>query len=248
MATASFWTRTGLFIMASALAHFVRADEPKQAPARPSAAPKGEAEEVAEALRDAWPDHPEWVDMLAAILDDEPMGPKYGWFRTAVAQTRFDWELTRKRLDRNGDGRIERPEFPGGDADLRGSTATTTKPFRPRISTSRAARWLPAQVPWSIRESIATATARSHVMSSRLSSKRLKAAARGFSRFPTCKRSSISRPERGRDRACPRRRLWFEVSFARRSGRFSRDRSSMNPRPTSRSRPTTARPRSRCPS
>jgi len=119
MATASFWKRAALFITASAGIALVAADDPKQAPGKPpAAAQKGEAEEVAQALRDAWPDHPEWVDMLAAILDDEPMGPKYGWFRTAVAQTRFDWESTRKRLDRDGNGRIERQEFPGGDADF----------------------------------------------------------------------------------------------------------------------------------
>jgi hypothetical protein len=119
MMTLSCWKRAALFAIASAGVLLVAADEPKQAPGRPPAtADKGEAEEVAEALRDAWPDHPEWVDMLAAILDDEPMGPRYGWFRTAVAQTRFDWESTRKRFDRDGNGRISRQEFPGGDTDF----------------------------------------------------------------------------------------------------------------------------------
>jgi hypothetical protein len=73
---------------------------------------------VAAALRESWPDHPEWVDMLTGILEDEPMGPDFGWFRTAVSQTRFDWNATRDRLDRNHDGRIERREFVGGDADF----------------------------------------------------------------------------------------------------------------------------------
>jgi hypothetical protein len=119
MATASFWKRAALFVIASAGVALVAADDPKQAPGKPAAAAqKGESEEVVDALRDAWPDHPEWVDMLAAILDDEPMGPKFGWFRTAVAQTRFDWETTRKRFDRDGNGRIARGEFPGGDADF----------------------------------------------------------------------------------------------------------------------------------
>ena len=119
MTTASFWKRAAFFVIASAGTTLVAADEPKQASGKPAAAAqKGESEEVVEALRDAWPDHPEWVDMLAAILDDEPMGPKFGWFRTAVAQTRFDWESTRKRFDRDGDGRIARLEFPGGDADF----------------------------------------------------------------------------------------------------------------------------------
>ena len=118
MVTPPFWKCAILLILTADLANFVKADEPKQPAARSPAAPKGESEEVVEALRDAWPDHPECVDMLAAILDDEPMGPKFGWFRTAVAQTRFDWESTRKRFDRNGDGRIARLEFPGGDADF----------------------------------------------------------------------------------------------------------------------------------
>jgi len=119
MVTATFWKRAALFIIASAGVALVAADEPKQTPSRlPAAAQKGEAEEVAEALRDAWPDHPEWVDMLAAILDDEPMSSKFGWFRTAVAQTRFDWESTRKRFDRDGNGQIARQEFPGGGADF----------------------------------------------------------------------------------------------------------------------------------
>ena len=56
--------------------------------------------------------------MLVGILNDEPMGTSFGWFRTAVAQTRFDWAATRKRFDRDGDGRIARGEFPGGDGDF----------------------------------------------------------------------------------------------------------------------------------
>ncbi len=76
---------------------------------------------MAEALRDAWPDHPEWVDMLTAILDDEPMGPKFGWFRTAVAQNRFDWESTRKRLDHDGNGRIARAGIPWRRRRIRAS-------------------------------------------------------------------------------------------------------------------------------
>ena len=56
--------------------------------------------------------------MYTAILDDEMMGPKYGWFRTAVTQTRFDWDATRKRYDHDGDSRIARKEFPGSDADF----------------------------------------------------------------------------------------------------------------------------------
>jgi hypothetical protein len=97
------------------------ADPPKTPPVPPQAGavvPGGEASEVIAALREAWPDHPEWLDMYSDILQDAPMGPNYGWFRTAVAQTRFDWNSVRKRLDRDGNGTIERPEFAGSDTDF----------------------------------------------------------------------------------------------------------------------------------
>src|SRR6516165_2403987 len=116
MATAVMRKGVPHFLIASFGIALVAADDPRQGPSRPPAPQKGEVDDVVEALRDSWPDHPEWVDMLAAILDDEPMGPKYGWFRTAVSQTRFDWESSRKRLDRDRNGRIERLEFPGSDA------------------------------------------------------------------------------------------------------------------------------------
>jgi hypothetical protein len=73
---------------------------------------------VARALEESWPERPEWVDMLADILQGSQLGPNDGWFRTAVAQTRFDWKATSQRLDRNRDGRITREEFPGADPDF----------------------------------------------------------------------------------------------------------------------------------
>jgi hypothetical protein len=91
------------------------ADDPKKPADDP--APKFDPA-VNEALREAWPDRPDWVDMLADILQEAPMGPEFGWFRTSATQTRFDWEATRKRLDRDGDGRITREEFSGPDADF----------------------------------------------------------------------------------------------------------------------------------
>ena len=101
-----------------AAARLAAAEEPK-----PPATPTGirqvaRRRRSAKVLQKAWPDRPEWLDMYTAILDDEAMGPKYGWFRTAVTQTRFDWEVTRKRFDRDGDSRIARTEFPGRDADF----------------------------------------------------------------------------------------------------------------------------------
>jgi thiol-disulfide isomerase/thioredoxin len=112
----SKWAHSLFFACAAAVA--LAADGPKKPPAALSNGANGEAAEVAAALGESWPDHPEWVDMLTAILQDEPMSATYGWFRTAVAQTRFDWESTRKRYDRDGDGRIARAEFAGGDADF----------------------------------------------------------------------------------------------------------------------------------
>ena len=49
---------------------------PRSRRALAAKAPGSEATEVVEALKESWPDHPEWVDMLSAILDDEPMGPE----------------------------------------------------------------------------------------------------------------------------------------------------------------------------
>ena len=112
------WKRVFHALIASAAAALVAADEPAKLSSSPPITSGSEAADVAAALEESWPDHPEWVDMLAAILQDEPMGPTYGWFRTAVAQTRFDWQSTRKRYDRDGDGRIARAEFPGSDADF----------------------------------------------------------------------------------------------------------------------------------
>src|SRR5262245_37568432 len=91
----------GTLLTWCSLAKSVAADDPKAPPARPPApAPSGTFDpEVTQALNESWPDHPEWVDMLTDILNDAPMGPQYGWFRTAVTQTRFDWGSTRKRLD-----------------------------------------------------------------------------------------------------------------------------------------------------
>ena len=119
MVTKSLWNRTShLLAVGLTLAILVAADDPAKPPQKPALPFGGEAAEVAQALQESWPDHPEWVDMLVGILDDEPMGTSMGWFRTAVAQTRFDWAASRKRFDRDGDGRVARAEFPGDAADF----------------------------------------------------------------------------------------------------------------------------------
>ncbi len=103
------------------------ADEPRPtapkppsppAPAASSALIDGFDPEVAKALQESWPDRPEWVDMLTDILQGSTMGPNSGWFRTAVTQSRFGWDSTRKRLDLDGDGQITRKEFSGSDLDF----------------------------------------------------------------------------------------------------------------------------------
>jgi hypothetical protein len=92
-----------------------RADDPP----RPAAAPAEMAlDTAARALAEAWPDRPEWLDMYTDILQGSQLGPNDGWFRRAVAQTRFGWDATRKRFDRDGDGKVARAEFPGDDADF----------------------------------------------------------------------------------------------------------------------------------
>jgi hypothetical protein len=110
--------RTSQVILAWVAAALVAADDPKNPPVSPDEAHRREAAEVAKALHESWPDHPEWVDMLTGILEEEPMGPDFGWFRTAKTQTRFGWDATRRRFDRDGDGRVTRQELAASDADF----------------------------------------------------------------------------------------------------------------------------------
>ncbi len=115
MMTRTLRDRTSRIVLAWVAAAPVAADDPKKPPATPAEAHQREAAEVAEALRESWPDHPEWVDMLTGILEDEPMGPDFGWFRTAKSQTRFGWDAVRRRFDRNHDGRVTPQEISAGD-------------------------------------------------------------------------------------------------------------------------------------
>jgi thiol-disulfide isomerase/thioredoxin len=86
-----------------------RADDPQ--PGAPAIDPM-------KALAEAWPERPEWLDMYTDILQGSQLGPNDGWFRRAVAQTRFGWDATRKRFDRDGDGKVARAEFSGDNADF----------------------------------------------------------------------------------------------------------------------------------
>ncbi len=112
----------------------------------------------------------------------------YGWFRTAVAQTRFDWDSTRKRYDRDGDGRIARAEFPGGDADFARLDRDHDKSLTAADFDFSASAWLPRPARWCFRGSIETAAARSPATSSTLSSRTPTAAARASCRSPTFRR------------------------------------------------------------
>ncbi len=71
-----------------------------------------------EVLERVWPEHPEWVAMLADILQGSQLGPDDGWFRKAKAQSRYRWKGASSRFDTDGDDRIERSEFPGPAADF----------------------------------------------------------------------------------------------------------------------------------
>jgi thiol-disulfide isomerase/thioredoxin len=109
------WTALALLGIVTAVSRAQGQDS--KAPPGPRA---GAADDdVLKALDESWPEHPEWLDMLTDILQDAPMSANYGWFRTAVAQTRYGWDATRARLDRDKDGRIARQEFSGSDADFR---------------------------------------------------------------------------------------------------------------------------------
>ncbi len=65
-----------------------------------------------------WPDPPEAVAMFLDILRGSRLGPGEGWFKKGIAQTRYNWQNTRDRLDRNRDGGVDRGEFGGSDADF----------------------------------------------------------------------------------------------------------------------------------
>ena len=118
MTIRSPWEPTTRMTLACLAALLIAADGPRRPPASPVEARQREGEEVAQALRESWPDHPEWIDMLTGILEEEPMGPEFGWFRTARTQTRFGWDATRRDYDRDGDGRVSRQEWDAGDADF----------------------------------------------------------------------------------------------------------------------------------
>lgn len=93
----------------------VRGQESKPNPAPGPIDAKQILEKV---LAEAWPGRPEWLDMYTDILGGSQLGPNDGWFKRAVAQTRFTWNAVHKPFDKNGDSAIARDEFPGSEDDF----------------------------------------------------------------------------------------------------------------------------------
>src|SRR4051794_15552903 len=75
-------------------------------PTRPSRPPSAQ-----DRLEKVWPGHPEWLAEIVDILmpDEDTEGPT-GWYRKAVAKTRFEAKTTVGRLDKNRDGHVAREE------------------------------------------------------------------------------------------------------------------------------------------
>ena len=72
-----------------------------------------------DSLEQTWPGYPEALAMFAEIVAGNPEFGGLGWFRKAVSKTRFDWNFVAGRLDRNGDGIVDRAELKGSDEDFR---------------------------------------------------------------------------------------------------------------------------------
>jgi hypothetical protein len=112
----AFWAVT--LIGAVSASPALAADPPARPPAA-SSSPSTPGFSGAAILEKVWPDHPEWLAMLADILvKGERLSGGDGWFRKAIVQTRFDWKSTLKALDTNGDESISRAEFSGPNADF----------------------------------------------------------------------------------------------------------------------------------
>jgi hypothetical protein len=122
------WAVAALWIVLSAASLCAFADEPAGDPRAAAPSPPApvdsqdelspEAHEIVARLRSSLPEVSEARQMLDAILAGSQLGPGEGWFRTAVAQTRFTWETVRQQYDASADGRIAADEFPGSNEDF----------------------------------------------------------------------------------------------------------------------------------
>jgi hypothetical protein len=119
------WLIGALWIVLSAASVCAFADDrtadPRAAvpsPPAPEEELSQEVKEIVARLESSLPEESEARLMLDAILDGSQLGPGEGWFRAAVSQSRFTWDVVRQRYDQNGDGRIETSEFPGAGDDF----------------------------------------------------------------------------------------------------------------------------------
>ena len=81
-------------------------------------------DQLVQRFQAAWPDPPEAVAMLVDILKGSQLGPGDGWFKKAVAQTRYDWNTTRQRLDH--EARVVTPDRRGGGRKIIRSPSNRT--------------------------------------------------------------------------------------------------------------------------
>ena len=77
-----------------------------------------EGREIADRLDRELPADSEARDMFQDILQGRRLGPHDGWFRKAVAQTRFPWTAVCAEYDTNRDGVVTPAEFSGSEADF----------------------------------------------------------------------------------------------------------------------------------
>lgn len=103
-----------LIVAALPAATFADAPPAQSQPQQPKQPPSAAA-----VLEKAWPDHPQWLAMLADIVVKAPqIGGNDGWFRKGVSESRYGRDAMLSRLDKDGDHAIARGEFPGSDADF----------------------------------------------------------------------------------------------------------------------------------
>jgi hypothetical protein len=77
-----------------------------------------EAQKTLESMRTQLASDSEARLMLEDIMLGRQLGPDDGWFRVALAQTRYNWDAVATRYDHNSNRSIERDEFPGCDDDF----------------------------------------------------------------------------------------------------------------------------------
>ncbi|MBA3313268.1 MAG: deiodinase family protein [Planctomycetota bacterium] len=82
-----------------------------KAPADRRAELSYEGRRLADDLGKSLPEGSEARAMYDDILSGSRLSATDGWFRLAVAKTRFDWPTVSERFDANGDGGIDRAEF-----------------------------------------------------------------------------------------------------------------------------------------